>query len=335
MLRSRPFILVLLALVLAGTWWRLQPEPGQLREVRLLLGTTIEIVAEHPDADRLEDAVAAAFDEIQRLEWLMDPQRPDSDVARLSATEKSLKVAPETARVVELGLDVARRSDGAFDLSLGRLKALWGLDGSTPQVPGAQEIAAALQGIGPEALQLEGLEILKSDPGLSIDLGGVAKGFAVDRAVAVLGEHGVTSAAVNAGGDMYLLGSRGKRPWRIGIQHPRKSGAVLTSVEASNLAVVTSGDYERFFEQDGRRYHHLFDPQSGYPADACQSVTVLADSVALADALATALFVLGPERGLELLSAYAGVEALIIAGDGRMHPSSGWKTFVPSDDSGS
>ena len=155
------------------------------------------------------------------------------------------------------------------------------------------------------------------------------EGYAVDRAIAVLKQHGVTSATVNAGGDMYLLGqhSNPQRSWRIGIQHPRQPETVLETVQVRDRAVVTSGDYERFFEQDDVRYHHIFDPQTGFPARGCQSVTIIADSVALGDALATAVFVLGPEAGLQLLTEYPRTEGLIVAADGTLHTSPGWARF--------
>lgn len=316
---NRPFILLLLGLLLAAAWWRLQPGPGAVQHSRLLLGTTVTIEAAGAEAAVLERAVATAFAEIARVEALMSPHRPDSDVSRLNAAERTALVAPETAEVIALGLEIARRSDGAFDLNLGRLKALWGIETDTPQVPSPAAITAALQGIGPGALSLSGNLVTKSSPQLAIDLGAIAKGYAVDRAIAVLRADGIPSAAVNAGGDIGLLGSKQGRPWRIGVQHPRQPGSVLVTLEVADRAVVTSGDYERSFERAGRRYHHLFDPHTGLPADRCQSVTVLAPSAMLADALATALFVLGPEPGLSLLSGYPGVDALIVAADGRLH----------------
>ncbi len=316
---NRPIVVLLLVLLLAAGWWRLRTEPGALQETRLLMGTTVTIEALGPARDRLDDAVAAAFAEMARIEALMTPHRPESDVARLSAAPQAANVSPETAAVITLGLEMAARSGGAFDLTLGRLKELWGIEAENPRVPAPGEIAAALEGTGPGALGVTGTVVRKRTPRLHIDLGGIAKGYAVDRALAVLRAHGVTSAAVNAGGDIGLLGSKLGRPWRIGVQHPRRAGAVLTTVEAVDRAVVTSGDYERFFERDGRRYHHLFDPHSGYPADRCQSVTVLAPTAMLADALATALFVLGPEPGLALLHDYPGVDALIVAADGRRY----------------
>lgn len=330
---NRPLIIGLLVVLLALTWWRLQPEDEEIRRSRLMMGTIVEIVAGGQNINKLEAAVDAAFAEIERLDKLLSRHQQNSDITRLAQSGSGSRVAAETAEVIALGLDVARRSEGAFELTLGRLKSLWGFDRETPSVPDQEAVAAALAGIGPAALSLDGQRVNKRTPHLQVDLGGIAKGYAVDRAIAVLRQHGVASAAVNAGGDMYLLGQRpqrAKRPrrfWRIGLQHPRQKDAVLETVQVRDRAVVTSGDYERFFEQDGQRYHHIFDPQSGFPARGCQSVTIIADSVALGDALATAVFVLGPEAGLQLLTQYPQAEGLIVAADGTLYTSPDWARY--------
>jgi thiamine biosynthesis lipoprotein len=324
---NRPLIIGLIIVLLAMAWWRLQPTEGEIRRSRLMMGTVVEIVAGGQDSGKLEAAVDAAFAEIAKLEKLLSRHHQASDVTRLSESDGGTAVAEETVAVIALGLDVARRSGGAFDLTLGRLKVLWGFDAETPTVPSQDALSAALIGIGPTALSLAGQQVNKQAPQLLVDLGGIAKGYAVDRAIAVLKEQGVTSAAVNAGGDMYLLGQRSERAWRIGIQHPRQKETVLETVQVRDQAVVTSGDYERFFEEDGIRYHHLFDPQNGLPARGCQSVTIIADSVILADALATAVFVLGPKAGLQLLTQYPQTEGLVVAADGTLHSSPGWAHY--------
>ena len=330
---NRPLIIGILVVLLAISWWRLQSDDQELRRSQLLMGTVVEIVAGGESSDKLEAAVDAAFAEMTRLDQLLSRHHQKSDVSRLSQSDTGTEVSVETAEVIALGLNVAQRSGGAFDLTLGQLKALWGFDQESPTVPGQTALSAALDGIGPAALSLQGQEVNKRSSLLQVDLGGIGKGYAVDRAIAVLKEHGVTSAAVNAGGDMYLLGphaelaGRAERPWRIGIQHPRHQETLLETVQVSNRAVVTSGDYERFFEEDGVRYHHIFDPKSGLPARGCQSVTIIADSVALADALATAAFVLGPATGLQLLTQYPEAEGLVVAADGTLHSSPGWARY--------
>ena len=321
---NRSLLIILIIALLALSWWRLQPDDEAVRRTQLLMGTVVEIVAQ---GDGANDAIDAAFAEMARLEKLLSSHVEDSDVSRLSRSDKGGKVARETAHVITLGLDVARRSQGAFDLTLGKLKSIWKMESEEPVVPTRKELADALRGTGPHALSLESNNVTKQSPQLQVDLGGIAKGFIVDQGIGVLKQHGIASAAINAGGDMYLLGMKAERPWRIGIQHPRNSQDILTTVSISDRAVVTSGDYERFFEVDGVRYHHIFDPKSGMPSRLCRSVTIITDNVALGDALATAVFVLGPQAGLKLLAEYPRTEALIMAADGSLHKSSGWKKY--------
>lgn len=320
---TRPLTLIVLLALLAIYLLRAPTPPQELRQSRLLLGTVVEIAALGPDQARLEAAVNNAFAEIARIEALMTPHQPQSDVSRLSAASDEATVASETAEVIALGLQVAAASDGALDLTLGRVKALWAIESETPRIPSSEELAEALEETGPAALQLDGRQVRKAAPQLAVDLGAVAKGYAVDRAVAVLRAAGVTQASVNAGGDIFLLGDHGGRPWRIGIQHPRNDQQVAATLLVADQAVVTSGDYERFFERDGVRYHHIFDPKTGRPGDRCQSASVVAPSAALADALSTAVFVLGPEAGLALVEKFPGALALVIDAAGGRHLSPG------------
>jgi thiamine biosynthesis lipoprotein len=328
LLWNRPLMIVFCVGILVLAWWHLHPDDKEVHRSQLLMGTVVEIMAFGEEHDQLARAVDAAFTEMARVEKLLSSYLPDSEINRLSQDGTDFQVTQETAAVLAQGLEVTRHSNGAFDMTLGRLKSLWGFNTDHPAVPDAEQVSEALAGTGPGALALTERHVTKRNPLLQLDLGGIAKGYAVDRAIAILKQHGIASAAVNAGGDIYLLGQRGNRPWRIGIQHPRKKDAVLETVQVSNRAVVTSGDYERFFEQDGQRYHHIFDPKSGYPARHCQSVTIITSNVALGDALATAAFVMGPQAGLQLLSEYPDTEGLIVAADGSFFSTSGWSRYV-------
>lgn len=323
MLGRPQWVVLLLLLVAALVWWRLPTGEQQFSRTALVMGTLVEIKALGADQKQLEIAVNDAFAEMSRLERLLSRHLPQSEVSHLSAAATALNVSTETAELLTLGQQIARQSDGAFDLTLGGVKRLWAIESDTPQIPTAGQLQVALEGVGPESLQINGLRVRKSIPALEVDLGGIAKGYAVDRAVEVLRLGGITSAAVNAGGDIVLLGDRQGQPWRIGIQHPRQKDELLTTLPVVNRAVVTSGDYERFFEQGGRRYHHIFDPRSGQPARLSQSVTVVAKDAASADALATAAFVLGPQAGLAFLERLADVEGLIVGIDGTLHRTSG------------
>jgi len=314
-------LLVCGALLMAGLWWQSQ-QLQSVQRSRMIMGTLVEISATGHDGLELHRAIEAAFAEMERLEQQLSPQVATSEVARLGNVAE-LEVSTETREVVAAGLEVARRSRGAFDLTLGRLVKLWDVNGLRLHVPKAEAIHAALEGIGPQALELQGTKIVKRQVELQPELGGVAKGYAVEAAARKLRNAAVTSAAVNAGGDMALVGYPQQRDWRIGIRHPRHAEELLATLVLPGGAVVTSGDYERYFEVQGVRYHHLFDPRTGYPAQGCQSVTVWAGDATLADALATAAFVLGPEQGLTLLRDWREVEGLLVAADGSVQYTPG------------
>ncbi len=328
MTRSRAIFLLLAFLFLALYFLLRQEAVGPLTRTRIMMGTVVEIRVYDDAAEQYDDAVSAAFAEMETIEELMSPHRPASDVSRLSAADTPIAVSTETLEVLQLAQDVSAASHGAFAATLGRLINLWGFAEGEAQLPALSEIEKALAEIGPAALTFQGNKITKSSAALAIDLGGVAKGYAIDRAITVLAASGIQHASVNAGGDMRLLGDRAGAPWRIGIQHPRQTGAVLASLKLADRAVVTSGDYERFFEQDGVRYHHILDPRSGYPARLCQSVTVVAEQAALADAVATAAFVLGPELGMVFLRETEGVDGLIVAADGSIEVTPGLQELI-------
>lgn len=318
---------IVLVVLATALWW--QPAAEAPPRSRLLMGTLVEIRVLAKDTAETEAAIEAAFAEMARIEALMSPHLPSSDIARLAAAVLPPdSLAPETLEVIAAGIAIANQSDGAFDLGLGRLIALWGFAEGEPRLPDDAEIAAALAGVGPGDVTLQDGRVVKSRPELQLDLGAIAKGYAVDRAVQVLQQAGIANASINAGGDIRLLGDHHGRPWRIGIQHPRHSDTILATLELDAGAVVSSGDYERGFSRDGVRYHHLLDPRTGKPARSCQSVTVVAASAMQADALATAAFVLGPDKGLALLERLPQVDGLIVAADGSTRLTSGLKGKV-------
>ena len=323
MVRKSALLIVLVIILVAFGFYRFSSVSEPVSRTALIMGTLVEITIYDQDQDQANQAVNAAFAEMSRIEQLLSRHVEGSEVSRLSRADKPFLVSQETADLIRSGQHIARISNGAFDLTLGQLKELWAINSEHPYVPTAEERRQALEGIGPDALQVDGRIVSKRNPALQLDLGGIAKGYAVDRAVSLLRQRGITSAAVNAGGDISLIGDHQGQPWRIGIQHPRKQGAVLVSLSVANRAVVTSGDYERFFEQDGIRYHHIFDPATGAPARRCQSVSVIAPDAATADALATAAFVLGPKLGLQLLEDEDGVDGLVVAIDGSVLKTSG------------
>ena len=210
-------------------------------------------------------------------------------------------------------------SDGAFDISFAAAGKHY--DYRAAVRPAEEELQAARQAIDYRAivLDIDNRAVGFKRPGVSLDLGGIAKGYAVDRGVAILQAAGIVSAVVSAGGDSRILGDLGDRPRMIGIRHPRREGEYAAVVPLADTAISTSGDYERFFLEDGVRYHHILDPATGESSAGLQSATVIAPRAIDSDALSTAVFVLGVERGLALVNTLQGVDAILIDSTGKLH----------------
>lgn len=321
-------ILAILSLLLPSCQGR---SPRVVKRHRILMGTLVEISVVGRDEDKAAAAINDAFGEMERVEKLMSRWIPESEVSRINrwAGVRPVKVSTEVREVIQRAGEISKASGGYFDISVGGLLDLWGFEGSGGRVPAKVEIEQALGLVGYGAIHMdEEASTVELRRGMRIDLGGIAKGYAVDRAYEVLTSRGYGNVIVNAGGDMRVGGRKPKGPWVIGIQDPRDRSRILASLDVGDISVATSGDYERYFEADGVRYHHLLDPFTGYPARQCRSVTILAKDAVTADALATAVFVMGPEKGLRLIEAMEGVEALIVSADGKIIQSQDLKGKV-------
>jgi thiamine biosynthesis lipoprotein len=290
------------------------------KESRIVMGTVVQITVAHSDEALARRAMEKAFGEFERLDRILSSYLSDSEVSLINgrAGLEDVRVSGELLSLLVQAVEASRETGGAFDVTVGPLVELWQFDAGG-KVPAPEDLETALGLVDYRGLDLDVKEstVGLAAGGMKIDLGGIGKGFAVDRAANLLLEEGVENAIIDAGGDLRLLGSRpGKDFWRIGIRHPRDPARLLVSLDLAARAVVTSGDYERFFMAGGKRYHHLLDPATGFPAEECQSVTVVAGDTASADAYATAAFVLGPQRGLELLRRLPGVEGIIVDREG-------------------
>ncbi len=304
-----------------------------VREGRQGMGTFMEILVATDKKEEAQKAIAEAFHEMSRIESLMSEWMPESEVSQINkaAGGQPVTISEELLKVLEQARKVSELSHGAFDVTWAALEGLWKFDGSSPKIPSDEEIASRLKLVG-----YADLVLTKSPPtaklakkGMAIGLGGIAKGYAVDRAAAILRKHGFIDFIVYAGGDLYTSGHKGPgRPWTIGVQHPRVRGALISTFPAPGGAVVTSGDYERYFIKDGVRYHHIIDLRNGKPARKSIAVTVMAKDAVMADALSTAVFVLGPKDGLELVEKLPGVEAIVIDPQGKPWLSSGLKDEI-------
>jgi len=267
------------------------------------MGTYVSITIAAPESDEVLAAVQAGYAEVERLEKLLSEWREDSRISEVNrqAGIKPVPVPPELYKLVKQAHDISVQSQGAFDVTHAAMAGLWNYKAKNPKVPGTQAIQERVKLVDYRKLELkpEDHSVMLKHKGMRIGLGGIAKGYVMDRVSRVLKEQGYPNHLVIAGGDLYASGTRGNRKWRIGIRDPKSRG-LHAVVEVEDEGVATSGNYEKFFYQDGVRYHHILDPKTGRPARGTSSLTVIAKSAAEADAYATALFVLGGQKALDL-----------------------------------
>jgi thiamine biosynthesis lipoprotein len=290
-----------------------------------IMGTRVAVELWSEDAALAQQAMDAVMAEMRRTDELMSTYKPESQLSQVNAHayERPMPVDADIIEVVERALEMSRLSGGAFDITYASVGYLY--DYRAHQRPTAEQIAAALPGVDYRQVQVDRsagtLRFLR--PGVRIDLGGIAKGYAVDRSIEQLRALGIRHAMVNAGGDTRLLGDRRGKPWMVGIRDPRNDGGMVTRLPLADEAISTSGDYERYFEEDGVRYHHILVPGTGRSARGVRSATVLGPDATLTDALSTTVFVLGVERGMQLIGRLPGVEAVVVDADGRIFYSAG------------
>ena len=298
-----------------------------------LMSTSITVKVYVRNARAGEALLQNAFAEAKRIEHIMEPLVGDGELHRINETSsvRTWKLSDDLRTVLERALYYSRLSQGAFDPTIAAVKWTWAFE-EGGRLPSEEEIAEALETVGfsQVVLKSDSLEMKKN--GTKLDLGGVAKGYAVDRMIAILRQGGAEAGLVNAGGDIFTFGKKPSgKDWVIGLRHPRtKRNFILKTIALH--AVATSGDYERYFMCDGVRYHHILDPETGYPARGCASVTVWTSLAMDADALATAIFVMGPQKGLELAEKLEGVETLIFFEENNVVKtarSSGVRDIIP------
>ena len=263
-----------------------------------------------------------AFARLRELEDILSANREGTDLDKVNrnAGLKPVKVRPELIEVLEKAVNFAEKSNGFFDPTVGPLVKLWGIGTDKAHVPGDEEIREALGLINFREIDIDRTEgtVFLRRPGMALDLGAIAKGYAADELVKLFAREGVERAIIDLGGDIFAMGEKKDGDfWRVGIQDPRENrGMYLGVLRVKNASVVSSGTYERFFEENGKRYHHIFSVENGFPAEnGLVSVTITADNSADADALSTAAFALGWERGRDLLAALGGAEGIFVFED--------------------
>jgi len=319
-------------------------KPVAYHEQLLVFGTVVDVKLWGVEEAQGRQAVARLADDFDYMHnaWHAWHPGPLGRANQLLASGESFTAPPSILPLIQRATELSRRSGGLFNPAIGKLIALWGFASDDPPKgppPGAGAIRAILDQQPDMAdIRLDGIRMQSVNPALKLDFGAFAKGYAVDRAIEVLRELGINNAIVNAGGDLRAIGRHGNRPWRVGIRHPREAG-ILASVEVEgDESVFTSGDYERYFDWQGKRYDHIIDPRSGYPAQGLSSVTVFARRADLADAAATALFVAGPDEKdwLPVARAMGVTGVMLVDEDGQVQLTPGIREriyFEPDDNS--
>ena len=281
-----------------------------LKDVQQALGTFVTITVVHPDANEGTKALCAAFDEVHRIHHLMNAHEQSSEVGALNREGYCEDASDDTRHVIQRANSLSERMEGAFDISILPVLGLWEENVSRSRIPTDPEISERMELVNYRNIFIEGRTIRFRKRGMGITLAGVAKGYAVDKAIEAIVRCNIRHALVNAGGDIRVIGGKGENiPWRIGIRDPRNKNRIVTTLELYDQAIATSGTYRRSFRD-------ILNPKVGRPAQGVLSSTVIARTAIDADMLATCMFVLGAEKGKELIGKSDGVKAFIIGNDG-------------------
>ena len=296
------------------------------KETQFLMDTVIDITAYGPGA---EEAVKASFAEFQRMHNLTNHFDVNSQVSKINqmAGKEPVAVDPDLLYIIDYSCQLSSKLEGTFDITIGPLVELWGIGRKGDYVPTQAEIDKARSLVDYRRIKIDHTAhtVYLPKEGMLIDLGGIAKGYTVDKVIEILKAKGIKSALVNAGGDVRVIGNKPDgKPWRIGVQDPRQSDGVVAKLSLTSWDTMeTSGDYQRFIMKDGIRYSHIIDPRTGWQPRTVTSVTTVNNSSTDGDILGTAIFIVGPEKGLNLLQQFHGNEAVIVTNDGKVVMTSG------------
>ncbi len=307
-------------------------QPGNVMRREIVLMGSLFSFAIAAETSAAEAALDAVIERMHELETELSSWRQGSDIYRLNAAagKRAVSVGKATFTMLQLAKQYQVKTHGAFDVTIGPVWDLWPFRDPRRAIPTRQALDAALPLVNSSAIVLDSAAQTAYLPmaGMSVNLGAIGKGFAAQVAIDTLAEHGITNAAVSAGGDLYLRGRKQDGPWIVEIEHPRWPGRYLERFAAADIAVATSGDSKRLLVREGNVYGHIIDPRTGEPASGTQSVTILTADPVMADVYATAVSVMGPEEGMRWIEQQDDVEALIIDANGLAHRSSGWQRGI-------
>lgn len=288
-----------------------------------LMGSRFEITVVANNQNEADNYIDLAVSEISRIESLISSWDPESQTSAINANAgiRPVKVDPELFSLIERCIGISKLTDGAFDISYASMDRIWKFDGSMTEMPSSVAIQKSVSKVGYQNIELNPAKstVFLKLPGMKIGFGGIGKGYAADKAKALLERHNVTSGIINASGDMNAWGSQPNgSDWQVAITNPLNKNKAFALLPVNDGAVVTSGNYEKYVTFNGKRYTHIIDPRTGYPSTGIISATVFAPSAELADALATSVFVMGTETGLDFINQLPNIECILIDENGKI-----------------
>jgi thiamine biosynthesis lipoprotein len=315
------------------------------KESKLLMDTVCTITVVSTSERQAKDVIKAGFREIEKIEKLLNYYSPSSEITAINKASgiRPVKVSEETLEVIKEAVKIAGYTNGAFDPTIGPIMKLWGfsLQKSEYSVPSEGDVRDTLRFVDYRRIKIneEESEVFLSKKGMELDLGGIAKGYAADEAIDVLREKGIKAALVAIAGDIRGIGLKpDQKPWKVGIQNPRSGDSsrggddIFATLRLHNGAISTSGDYQRFFIEQGQRFHHILDPRTGYPPSDVISVSVLAPEGFLSDGLSTGIFILGRKKGMELLESL-GYSGVVVDRNKKIYITESLKGKIDSEES--
>jgi FAD:protein FMN transferase len=290
-----------------------------------IMGTRCSVELWSEDRAKGEAAITSVFDDMRRIDRLMSTWKEDTEISLVNreAAKHPVKIAPELFKLLQDSVKYSELTHGAFDITYASVGYLY--DFKKGVHPDSKAIKDALPGINWRHMVLDPKKstVFFQRIGMRIDLGGIAKGHSVDKGIEILQKQGITRAMVNAGGDTRIIGDRFGRPWVVGVRDPDHEGKTFLKLPLTDASFSTSGDYERYFDEDGKRFHHIIDPKTGDSARKCRSVTVISGNATRTDALTKSVFIMGPEEGIAFINTLPDVDAVAVAPDGKVFYSKG------------
>jgi FAD:protein FMN transferase len=321
----------LLSLLLLAGAFAPRARAGWMERTEAIMGTRVYVQLWADDADKGNEAIEAVMAEMRRIDNLMSHYKPESELSQINAraNREPVQVDKELFALIKLSTHYSQITEGAFDITYASVGYLY--DYPRHVHPTDAQIKAALPAVNWRNMLLDEAHhtVRFEHPGMRIDLGGIGKGYAVDRCVAILQARGFQRAVVTAGGDSRIIGDHMGRPWLVAIRHPDNPKKVVTRIPLSDSAMSTSGDYERYFDENGVRYHHIIDPRTGHSASKVRSATILAPTATQTDGMSKTAFVLGPEKALEIINRMPEYDAVFVCPDGRVLYSNGLRPPAP------